>query len=64
MNNLVMKCVVSLAFLLSSFLLLWFHLAPVDEFVMPDFLKDALSERHQIAQRACTLDVSSRAPLD
>jgi hypothetical protein len=50
MNNLVMKRVVSLAFLLSSFLLLPFHLAPVDEFVTPDFLEDALSEHHQIKE--------------
>jgi hypothetical protein len=50
MNNLVMKHVVSLAFLLSSFFLLPFHLAPVDEFVMPDFLEDALSEHHQIKE--------------
>jgi hypothetical protein len=45
-----MKCVESLAFLLSSFLLLPFHLTPVDEFVMPDFLEDALSECHQIKE--------------
>jgi hypothetical protein len=45
-----MKHVVSLACLLSSFLLLPFHLAPVDEFVTPDFLEDALSERHQIKE--------------
>jgi hypothetical protein len=50
MINPVMKHVFSLAFLLSSFLLLPFHLAPVNEFVMPDFLEDALSERHQIEE--------------